>query len=213
MTLLRVISALNILNFMLEDTFLISADAAVSISFSWRILCSYAHWTFLARHDLCNNNPRTIGQYFLYQPYPDIDILHVQPLLLAQRFMLNLRQSNKSEQVLSTDSRARHFSRFSISFRMPSNLLGDIGEPLDHGQSERRLYEGDEPDNASVADGAREWPSFVVESPSTNGERSGNESENHDEDMMAIREVARDALDLEMLWEKEREVSSSLRTS
>ena len=128
--------------------------------------------------------------------------------------MLNLRQSNKSEseQVLSTNSKARHSSRLSISFRMPSNLLGDIGEPLDHGQSTRRLYEDHEPESMSVADNAQEWLSSTVESPSLIGERSVSESENHDEDMTAMREAARNAPDLEMLLEREREVSSSLRT-
>ena len=50
--------------------------------------------------------------------------------------MLNLRQFNKSEHSQS-DSDAQHFSRFSVSFRVPSSLLGNIGEPLDHSQSER----------------------------------------------------------------------------
>ena len=127
--------------------------------------------------------------------------------------MLNLRQSNKSEQVISTDSRARHFSRFSISFRVPSNLLGDIGEPLDHGQSERRLYEDDEPENAFVANSAQDWPLSVVESSSPIGENSGKGSENQDEDVTAIQEAARDALALEMLLESEHEVSSGFRTS
>ena len=127
--------------------------------------------------------------------------------------MLNLRQSNKSERPSSVDSRARHFSRFSVSFRMPSDFLGNIGEPLDHGQSEWRLCEDDEPDNASVADSTQNWPSSVVESPSLIGERPGNEWENHNEDMTAIEEAARDAFDLEMLLEKEREASDSLHTS
>ena len=56
--------------------------------------------------------------------------------------MLNLRQFNKSEHSQS-NSDVQHFSRFSISFRVPSNRLGNIGEELDHSQSER-LHE-DEP--------------------------------------------------------------------
>ena len=126
--------------------------------------------------------------------------------------MLNLRQCNRSEQASSVDSRARHFSRFSISFRVASNLLGNIGESLDYGQSER-LYEDDEPESMSVADNAQEWLSSTVESPSLIGERPASESESHDEDMTAIREAAHDALDLETLLERGCEVSSILRTS
>ena len=50
--------------------------------------------------------------------------------------MLNLRQLNNTDNA-ETNSDAQHFSRFSINFRVPSDLLGDIGEPLDHSQSER----------------------------------------------------------------------------
>ena len=56
--------------------------------------------------------------------------------------MLNLRQFNKLERSQS-NSDAQHFSRLSVSFRVPSNPLGNIGELLDHSQSER-LHE-DEP--------------------------------------------------------------------
>ena len=59
-----------------------------------------------------------------------------QPAILITRFMFNLRSlddSNISE--LNTDS--QHFSRFSIpNFRVPSALIGDIGQPLRHGHSQ-----------------------------------------------------------------------------
>ena len=55
--------------------------------------------------------------------------------------MLNLRQLNNTDNT-ETNSDAQHFSRFSIDFRVPSDLLGNIGEPLDHSQSER-LHEDD----------------------------------------------------------------------
>ena len=126
--------------------------------------------------------------------------------------MLNLRQPNRPEQASSTGSGARHFSRFSISFRIPSDFLGNIGESLDHGQSER-LHEDNDPESMSVADSAQEDLSPTAESISPTGDCSWNESESHDADIMVIREVARDALDLELLLESGREVSSSLRIS
>ena len=55
--------------------------------------------------------------------------------------MLNLRQLNKADNT-ETNSDAQHFSRFSIDFRVPSDLLGNIGEPLDYSQS-GQLQEGD----------------------------------------------------------------------
>ena len=55
--------------------------------------------------------------------------------------MLNLRQLNNTDNT-ETNSDAQHFSRFSIDFRVPSSLLSNIGEPLDHSQSER-IHEDD----------------------------------------------------------------------
>ena len=55
--------------------------------------------------------------------------------------MLNLRQLNKTDNT-ENNSDAQHFSRFSIDFRVPSDLLGNIGEPLDHSQSERPHEDG-----------------------------------------------------------------------
>ncbi|EKM56359.1 uncharacterized protein PHACADRAFT_207613 [Phanerochaete carnosa HHB-10118-sp] len=51
--------------------------------------------------------------------------------------MLNLRQLNHVEGESGSNSDAQHFSRFSVSFNVPSDFLGNIGEPLDHGQLER----------------------------------------------------------------------------
>ena len=55
--------------------------------------------------------------------------------------MLNLRQLNKADNT-ETNWDVQHSSRFSIAFRAPSDLLGNIGEPLDYSQSEQ-LQEGD----------------------------------------------------------------------
>lgn len=49
--------------------------------------------------------------------------------------MLNLRQlSHADDQGISN---GRHASVLSITFRVPSDFLGNIGESLDHSQSER----------------------------------------------------------------------------
>lgn len=61
--------------------------------------------------------------------------------------MLNLRQLNKTDNS-EANSDVQHFSRFSIDFRVPSDLLGNIGEPFDHSQSER-LHEDDHQDRAA----------------------------------------------------------------
>ena len=60
--------------------------------------------------------------------------------------MLNLRQLGDSEPSANSD--AQHFSRFSApNFKVPSNFLGNIGEPLDHGQAERYVHDGCEISN------------------------------------------------------------------
>lgn len=49
--------------------------------------------------------------------------------------MLNLRQLN-TETTLEGSTAAEHFSRFSSPhFRVPSNFVGNMGEPLDFGES------------------------------------------------------------------------------
>ena len=55
--------------------------------------------------------------------------------MLVNRFLINLRKLNTTDQ-LSSNSDAQHFSRFSVSFRIPESALGNIGEPLEHGQPE-----------------------------------------------------------------------------
>ena len=59
------------------------------------------------------------------------------------RFLLNLRQLNQPE--LLTTSEAYHISRFSITnLRVPTSLLGNIGEPLNSGIIEHNVDDGDE---------------------------------------------------------------------
>ena len=89
--------------------------------------------------------------------------------------MLNLRQLNNTDNT-ETNSDPHHFSRFSIDFRVPSDLLGNIGEPLDHSQSER-LHEGetDEPEgpveDCEAGPGANLESAGPVAGPSRAGAR------------------------------------------
>lgn len=69
--------------------------------------------------------------------------------------MLNLRQLNKADST-ETNSDAQHFSRFSVNFRIPSDLLGDIGELLDHSPAERLRDSEDDPGEHGASD--EEWP-------------------------------------------------------
>lgn len=50
--------------------------------------------------------------------------------------MLNLRQlSDPVDSMIHSD--ARHFSRFSMpNFKITSNMIGNIGEPLSHGPTD-----------------------------------------------------------------------------
>ncbi|GJE98321.1 hypothetical protein PsYK624_145480 [Phanerochaete sordida] len=61
--------------------------------------------------------------------------LQALPSILTQRFMLNLRRFSSPEH--DTDVGAPRLSRFSVNFRVPTEFLGDIGEPLDDDQSRR----------------------------------------------------------------------------
>ncbi|EKM60183.1 uncharacterized protein PHACADRAFT_246023, partial [Phanerochaete carnosa HHB-10118-sp] len=66
-----------------------------------------------------------------------IIIVSYMPLLLVHRFILNLRQLNHTAEASDNSTNAQRSSRFSVSFRMPSDFLGNIGEPLDYGESDR----------------------------------------------------------------------------
>lgn len=77
--------------------------------------------------------------------------------MLIVRFLLNLRQLNAAEQS-PPNSDAQHFSRFSApNFRVPSDFLGNIGEPLDYGQVERYIQgdnvDGDMGEHSNSRDG------------------------------------------------------------
>ncbi|GJE99591.1 hypothetical protein PsYK624_158590 [Phanerochaete sordida] len=71
------------------------------------------------------------------------------PIILVQRFMLNLRQLTHPSAHAASD--AQHFSRFSGDVRFPSELLGNLGEPLDHSQSENVTHEDDETEGPADA--------------------------------------------------------------
>ncbi|EKM56280.1 uncharacterized protein PHACADRAFT_193899 [Phanerochaete carnosa HHB-10118-sp] len=68
--------------------------------------------------------------------------LQTMPPLLVQRFMLNLRQVNPAARGRSSEQSRSRIS--SIIFRASSDFLGNIGEPLDHGQSERTQDDDDD---------------------------------------------------------------------
>ena len=70
--------------------------------------------------------------------------------------MLNLRQLHEADST-EASSDTQHFSQVSINFRAPSDLLGNIGEPLDHSQS-KWLHEDDHSMN-SDSDGSVFGPS------------------------------------------------------
>lgn len=88
------------------------------------------------------------------------------PPILVQRFMLNLRAFSGPGRADSGESDAAHFSRFSISFRVPSDFLGNIGEPLGR-SSHDLLSEGED-------DAATEWSTTNVDSSGSEGGTLGS---------------------------------------
>ena len=97
--------------------------------------------------------------------------------------MLNLRQLNKLERS-AANSNAEDFSRFSDpSFRVPSQSLGNIGEPLDYRQAERYIY-GDD-DNVGIElsdfDGYAYGIMRVAEGPPVARQPRGHRSSTNDE--------------------------------
>ena len=92
--------------------------------------------------------------------------------------MLNLRQLNKTDNT-ETNSDAQHFSRFSVDFRVPSDILGNIGEPLDHSQSER-LHESEPGEREGPAEDCEAGPGADLESAGPVAELSGTRWEDED---------------------------------
>ncbi|EKM56286.1 uncharacterized protein PHACADRAFT_253332 [Phanerochaete carnosa HHB-10118-sp] len=82
----------------------------------------------------------TYSDRFSNGSYAD-GFLQSMPSLLMQRFMLNLRQPDHSTGESELDE--GHSSSLSLSFRRSSGFLGNIGEPLDHSQSEYLQDDGD----------------------------------------------------------------------
>ena len=92
--------------------------------------------------------------------------------------MLNLRQLNKTDNT-ETNSDAHHFSRFSIDFRVPSDLLGNIGEPLDHSQSEQ-IHEGEPDEREGPVEDSEAGPGADLESAGPVAGPSGARWEDED---------------------------------
>ncbi|EKM51647.1 uncharacterized protein PHACADRAFT_199151 [Phanerochaete carnosa HHB-10118-sp] len=95
------------------------------------------------------------------------------PSVLISRFILNLRQLSQTDSTESTADVDR-FSRFSVpNFRVPSDLLGNIGEPLDHRQDEA-VFLGDSRSESGFASERR----VSDESGSSTDHSGRSESEN-----------------------------------
>ena len=92
--------------------------------------------------------------------------------------MLNLRQLNNADNT-KTNSDTQHPSRFSIDFRVPSDLLGNIGEPLDYSQSEQ-LHEDEPGEREVVAEESEASASTDLESAEPVAGPSGARWEDED---------------------------------
>jgi hypothetical protein len=68
-----------------------------------------------------------------------------QPSLLIIRFMFNLRQLNPNRSQLGS-SAERHRSLPTLRFSVHSDFLGNIGESLDHDQSDQAVADADHVD-------------------------------------------------------------------
>lgn len=86
--------------------------------------------------------------------------------------MLNLRQLNEGE-LAATESDTPQFARFSTpNIEVPSRFLGNKGEPLDHGQTERYIYE--DGDRASVL-----GSTFSGDESTDDGDQFAADSDSH----------------------------------
>ncbi|GJF00642.1 hypothetical protein PsYK624_169360 [Phanerochaete sordida] len=70
-------------------------------------------------------------------------ILQSMPMVLIQRFMLNIRQLDRVTEIGEDSWSAELSSVGSIDFRVPSHFLGNIGEPLDCGHDGEGGFDGD----------------------------------------------------------------------
>ncbi|EKM60227.1 uncharacterized protein PHACADRAFT_189362 [Phanerochaete carnosa HHB-10118-sp] len=100
------------------------------------------------------DTPLYFGCSEFFNMPPKLDTECTTPQLLVQRFILNLRQFNHAAEASENSSDAQHFSRFSVNFRVPSDFLGNIKNPLDHGPPERAGENGE--DGHCVAEETRD---------------------------------------------------------
>lgn len=127
--------------------------------------------------------------------------------------MLNLRRSNKSEQSSFAGSDVKSLSRFSVTLRIPSDLLGNIGEALDHKHS-KQLPDDVHADGISVmGSDAPETPPFMPKGYSTPGEGSATTLGDPKNDLSIVSEVPRDAPEPEPQWDGGQDVSSRACTA
>ena len=57
--------------------------------------------------------------------------------------MLNLKQLNTTVESSTNSNASNIFRESAVDFRIRSSIIGNIGQPLDHGQTKDVLYEDD----------------------------------------------------------------------
>ncbi|EKM60201.1 uncharacterized protein PHACADRAFT_246056 [Phanerochaete carnosa HHB-10118-sp] len=137
---------------LISSSIVASACDIVVLALTW--IKSFAHWREMRRLKLTSSistvllrdAPSALLSLSALQPLTGFVsyVFCFAPLLLVQRFILNLRQLGHAAEASENNSDAQRFSRFSVSFRVPSDFLGNIGETLDHGQSEQVEEDNDE---------------------------------------------------------------------
>ncbi|EKM60222.1 uncharacterized protein PHACADRAFT_246061 [Phanerochaete carnosa HHB-10118-sp] len=81
----------------------------------------------------------TYSTKFMYRSEGTYATIFLQflPPLLVQRFILNLSRLSHTAEICGTSTSEQHPSLTPLSFRVSSDFLGNIGEPLNHSQSEQ----------------------------------------------------------------------------
>ncbi|EKM60218.1 uncharacterized protein PHACADRAFT_189352 [Phanerochaete carnosa HHB-10118-sp] len=152
----------------------VTASDAVVLVLTW--IKSFAHWREMRRLKLASSISDVLLRdgtlYFLallginvlqlstYSTNLVLEGTYVSyfvqylPPLLVQRFILDLRQLNHTTEANRNNSDMQHFSRFSVSFRVPSGSLESIGQASYHGQSEQVEEDGN--DDHCVGEGPQD---------------------------------------------------------
>lgn len=88
----------------------------------------------MAGRSSCHTASTTDGPYtYLSADAHFVSNLLMQPCILVNRFIINLRQINTTSFSTGATSDMMHFSRFSTpNFSVTSHFLGNIGAELEH---------------------------------------------------------------------------------